>query len=704
MKQIFTDVKSGEIVIMDLPSPVCKKGGILVKTYYSLVSAGTERMLIDFGRMNLLQKAKTRPDQIKKVFEKMQTDGIVTTLKAALNKLDEPLPLGYSAMGEVIGVGEGCPQFTIGDNVAIAGTLYANHAEINYVPKNLSVKLPNSINNVEEAAFIALGAIAIQGIKQAEVQPGEKVAVIGLGLLGQIASQILNAYANTVIGIDIDDSKGELGKKYVHHFINANAPNILEQVNYLTNGFGADKIIITAASESNQPIELAGEIARDRAIISMVGVTQMEIPRRSYYQKELSVKLARSYGPGRYDCNYEEKGIDYPIGQVRWTENRIMEEFVRLLSENKLYIKDLISHRFPLEKAKEAYELITQNLNNEKYTGILFEYSKKVLPEDKVLRKETKAIKGIIGVGLIGAGGFARSVILPNMRKIKDFHFVGLATTTSTTAGQTLKNNEFEYCTNDYKKLLEDENIDLVVIATQHNTHARITIEALDAGKHVYVEKPLAITMGQLEEVKRAYERNNQHLFVGFNRRYSPFAKFIKENLQTDKYPCMIQYTVNAGYIPKDNWVHDPEIGGGRIIGEACHFVDLAVYLTGSKPVEKSSFNIRSSSEHYTGSDNVSINVYFENGSVANIVYTSMGAKSFPKERVTVFCNGNVGVIDNFVKAEIFGNRKKKLKKSQQDKGFLDEYNNISYNLKNSKSSMQEFQSAFVVSKILLRD
>ncbi|SHF10363.1 Predicted dehydrogenase [Marinitoga hydrogenitolerans DSM 16785] len=678
MKQIFADVKTGETLILDVPAPSCKKDGILIETLYSLVSAGTERMLIDFGKKNLIQKAKERPDQVKKVLDKMLTDGVLTTLKAAFNKLDEPLPLGYSAVGKVIEVGKNCIEFQKGDLVAIAGA--ANHAEINYVPKNLAVKLPNNFENLEEAAFVALGAIAMQGIKQAEIQPGEKVAVIGLGLLGQIVSQILNAYGNIVIGIDIDDSKYEIGKDYIHHFINSNEDDAIEKIMNITDGYGVDKIIITAATSSNQPIDFAGDIARDRAIISMVGVTGMNIPRRSFYQKELTFRLSRSYGPGRYDENYEERGIDYPIGYVRWTENRIMQEFIRLIYEKKINMKKLITHEFDITEAKKAYELITDNPNKERYTGVLIKYSenKKKYSRTINITKEFKKVNGKIGIGLIGAGNFVKSTMLPHLSKINDFELIGLSTGGSSSSGQTIKKYEFKYATTDYTELLKDENIDLIIIATPHNTHAKFVIEALDAGKHVYVEKPLAINEEQLEKVKEAYERNNQHLIVGFNRRFSPFAQWIKKELQTDKFTTIVQYTINAGTISKEHWINNPEVGGGRIIGEVCHFIDLCQYIVGSEIEEAEKVFITSNSEKYINNDNVSINLKFKNGSIANIIYTSMGTKSYPKENIRIFTNGNVAEIHNFVKAEIYKNGKKKTKKKlEQDKGFVNEYKYI---------------------------
>ena len=703
MKQVFSDVKTGDILVMEVPKPSCKNEGILVETMYSLVSAGTERSLIDFGKKNLILKAKERPDQVKKVIDKMKTDGVITAVKAAFNKLDEPLPLGYSGVGKVIEVGKGCIEFKVGNLVAIAGTLHANHAEINYVPKNLAVKLPSDFENIEEASFIALGAVAMQGIRQAEVELGDKVAVIGLGLLGQIACQILHAYGNEVIGIDINDSQYNIGKEYIDHFVNSSEDDAVSKVMNITNGYGVDKILITAATTSNQPIEFSAEIARDRAIISMVGVTGMEIPRRSFYEKELTFKLSRSYGPGRYDETYEEKSIDYPIGYVRWTEKRIMEEFIRLIYTKRINMKKLITHNFEIGKAPEAYKMITENPNKEKYLGVIFNYPNNEEKNKNIIVKSKVKAQDKIGIGLIGSGNFARNTILPNLTKIDDFELVGLSTSGSISAGQTIKKYNFKYSTTDYKKLLEDKDIDLIIIATPHNTHAKFAIEALDAGKHVYVEKPLAINMEQLEQVKEAYERNSQHLIVGFNRRFSPFAKWIKEQLQTDKFTTLIQYTINAGEIPKDHWINDPTVGGGRIIGEVCHFVDFCQYLTGSKIKNASTFSINGNSEKYINNDNISMNIEFANGSLANIIYTSMGPKSYSKENVRVFTNGNVAELKNFVKGEIYkGGRKIKKPKLQQDKGFIDEYEYIRDIIKGKRENdYLTFEEIYETTKIL---
>jgi len=703
MKQVFMDVKTGTPLILDVPAPSCKKGGVLVETLWSAVSAGTERSLLDFGKKGLLAKVKERPDQAKKVLDKIRTDGALTAIKAAFNKLDEPLPLGYSLVGRVLEVGTNAPEFTPGDIVACAG-LTAGHAEVVYVPKNLVVKVPEDFQDLRQAAFVALGAIAMQGVRQASVTLGDSVAVIGLGLVGQLAARILHAGGCRVIGIDLNERTKEDARQYLSAFIKADDESVASKVHTLT-GKGCDAVLITAATSSNQPVELAAELCRDRGTISMVGVTGMDIPRRPFYEKELTFKLSRSYGPGRYDINYEEKGVDYPIGYVKWTEKRNMEEFIRLLHQQKISITGLITHEYSIEKAQDAYGLITENPNKERYVGVLLGYPQRPEKTERTisLHKEKCKVEGKIGVGIIGGGNFVRGTILPNMTKIPDYELIGIATSGSSSSGQVTKKYPFRYATTDYKKLLQDPDIDLIVIATPHNTHAPLAIEALDAGKHVYTEKPLAINMEQLEEVKAAYERNHQHLFVGFNRRYSPFARFLKENLETDKYPCMIQYTVNAGVVPDDHWIQDPEVGGGRVIGEVCHFIDFCLYLTESAPKEtKATF--LGEPNRTSCRDNVNITIQFENGSVANILYTSAGTKSYPKETVTVFCDSKVGTLDNFTKAKIFSEKgKKTMRKANQEKGFLEEYNLLKKILLSESKEKVDFTEVFMVTESTIR-
>lgn len=695
-------------MIVDVPSPLCKKGGVLVDTAYSLVSAGTEKMLFEFGKKGLIGKARERPDQVRKIMDKIATDGLFATVKTAFNKLAEPLPLGYSCVGRIVETDLLLTDFHKGDTVACAG-LTANHAERVFVPKNLVVPIPLDFEDIREAAFVALGAIAMQGIRQAECRFGDWVGVIGLGLLGQLTIRILKAAGCRVIGFDIDPSKEVLARAPINNldaFIDIREDNASEKVLALT-AHGCDSIVITASTSSNQPVEFAAEIARDRAIVTMVGVTEMNLPRRPFYQKELDFRFSRSYGPGRYDSNFEEKGIDYPIGYIPWTEKRNMQEFIRMLHEKKISVRELLTHEFEIEKANDAYELITENPKQEKYAAVLLKYPLREEKKERIVVSDTefKKVEGKIGVGFIGAGNFMKNVILPNMAKIEDYQLIAVSATTGTSIGQLPRKIRLKYTTTEYQGIMHDPDIDLVVIATAHDTHAKFAIEALDAGKHVYVEKPLAINEEQLKQVEEAYYRNKQHLFVGFNRRYSPFAKFIKENLQTDQYPCMIQYTINAGYIPKEHWINDPEVGGGRVIGEVCHFIDLVVFLTGSPAKEIQVVNLNTESGHYSSSDNISINLSFQNGSIANIVYTSMGSKSYPKERVTIFCNGKVGEIDNFVSATIFGKHKKTLKKVEQDKGFLEEYREISKIIKENsgKRAIDQFSGNVETTKASLK-
>ena len=669
MKQLFMMVNDGSIKIIDTPPPTVKENYVIVETMYSIISAGTERSLTSFGEKNIVQKALERPDQVKKVLEKVSTDGLLTTLDAAFNKLKEPMPMGYSAVGKVVSCGKNVTSISAGDIVAMAGQAY--HSEINRVNKNLVAVIPTGESDYRQYAMCALGGIALRGIHQAEVKPGETIAVIGLGLLGHILSRILNAYGCDVIGYDIAD-KALSGTK-LKSFIYSNDPNAEEITKALTKGRGVDKVIITAAANSNDPMDLASAIARDRAIICMIGVTQMNLDRRPYYQKELTFTIARSYGPGRYDPTYEEKGIDYPIGQVRFTEGRNLEEFVRLISSRRVDLTDLITHVIPFDDAAKAYEMITTNKNHERYIGVLLEYPHR---EQKwasvILHNEKKIVSGKIRVGLIGSGNFSRATLLPIMQSTGQYHLHALATTGGVGAAQASGTYDFDYVTNDYKKILEDPDVDLVIISTTHNTHTKFVIESLKAGKHVYCEKPLCLTLEELDEIEAAYRASNCELFCGLNRRYSSLVKKIKGTLSTDKIPAVYDYIVNAGYIPEDHWAQDEMAGGGRIIGEACHFVDTIQYLDGSTLED---LNLTyAKNDAYPKKDNAIITLRFASGAIANIVYTSMGSKKYPKEQLCVFSNGSVCELNNYVSLHTYGNIKTTTVKLKQDKGIQDEY------------------------------
>ena len=660
--------------LIDQPMPTVKENMALVESLYTVVSAGTERGLASFGGKNLIQKALERPDQVKKVMEKLSTDGIVTTIESAFNKLAEPMPMGYSGVGRVIACGKGVTEVQAGDLVAMVGTAY--HCEINRVSRTMLTKVPEELTDYRQAAFCALGGIALEGIHQAEVVPGETVAVIGMGLVGQIVCRILNAYGCDVIGYDVVD-KTMPGTR-LKAFINSGDVNAADMTKALTRGRGVDKVIITAATNSNAPMDLAAAIARDRGIICMIGVTQMNIDRRPYYERELSFRIARSYGAGRYDSTYEQKGIDYPIGYVRFTEGRNIEEFVRLLTQGRISLADIITHEIPFEKAAEAYEMITKNPNHERYIGVLLKYDENDTKWQSRIEnpKAKRAASGEkIRLGLIGAGNFVRSTMLPIMKETGLFEFRGLATTGGVGGAQANDGTPFGYTTNNYQELLSDPEIDLIAVSTQHNSHAKFVIEALKAGKNVYCEKPLCLTLDELTAIKEAYEQSEGELFVGLNRRHAPLIRQIKREMKTDQIPAVYDFIGNAGFIPKDHWVHDEAAGGGRILGEACHFVDLIQYLDGSHLEDLTV--TAASNNAYPMNDNVLITLRFASGAIGNIVYSSMGSKKYPKEQLRVLSNGSVYEMDNFIRLKKYGSTKSVKEKLKQDKGVHAEYEYI---------------------------
>lgn len=684
MKQLFLSVRDGSVNIVETPMPTVKENTVIIETLYSVVSAGTERSLTSFGGKNLVQKAMERPDQVKKVTEKMSTDGILTTIESAFGRLKDPMPMGYTAVGRVVEVGKGVTEVSQGDIVAEVGQAY--HSEVNRVGKNLIVKVPNELEDIRQAAFSALGGIALEGIHQAEVQLGETVAVIGLGLLGHITARILYAYGCDVIGYDVADKS--LPATKLKAFINSTDDNAADITKALTKGRGVDKVIITAATDSNEPIVLSQQITRDRGIVCMVGVTQINLDRRAFYEKELSFKIARSYGPGRYDPSYEEAGVDYPIGYVRFTEGRNVEEFIRLLSAQRLDISDLITHVIPFSDAAKAYEMIATNPNREKYIGVLFQYDENKDKWNTVVKSNAakqRVDKKQVGFGLIGAGNFARVTMLPIMASSGLYHFRGLATTGGIGAAQANEVFHFNYTTNDYKKLLEDKNIDLVGISTQHNSHAKFVVEALRAGKSVYCEKPLCLTLEELDHIEQVYKDAPGQLFCGLNRRHAPLIEKIKRDLKTNSIPAIYDYIANAGFIPENHWTQDETKGGGRIIGEAIHFVDTIMYLDGSKLVGVS-VNF-ADNPGYQKKDNAIISLRFASGAIGTIIYTSMGSKRYPKEQLRVFSNGSIYEMDNYIELRKYSCNKKREMRFKQDKGFRDEYRRIIDVMKEGKKN-----------------
>lgn len=685
MKQLFLSVNDGAMTVVETPAPTVKDQTVIVETLYSVISAGTERSLASFGEKNLIRKAMERPDQVKKVTEKMSTDGILTTIESAFGRLKDPMPMGYTAVGRVTEVGRGVTDLKPGDIVAEVGQAY--HSEVNRVGKNLVVKVPDELEDIRQAAFGALGGIALEGIHQAEVVPGETVAVIGLGLLGHICARILYAYGCDVIGYDIADKT--LPNTKLKAFINSNDDNAADLTKSLTKGRGVDKVIITAAANSNAPIELSQQITRDRGIICMIGVTQLNLDRRPFYERELTFRIARSYGPGRYDPSYEEAGVDYPIGYVRFTEGRNVEEFIRLLATKRMELSDLITHVFPFSDAVKAYEMITSNPNHERYIGVLLRYDDNKGKWDRVIHNSTAEKAFVrsdkIGFGLIGAGNFARVTMLPAIQASGLYYLKGLATTGGIGAAQANEVFRFNYTTNDYKDLLMDKDINLIGISTQHNSHAKFVIEALEAGKSVYCEKPLCLSEEELDRIEEAYRRSGVQLFCGLNRRHAPLIEEIKKNLKTDSVPAVYDYIANAGFIPENHWTQDEMKGGGRIIGEAIHFVDTIMYLDGSELTDlKISF---AANPGYPKKDNAVITLRFASGAVGTILYTSMGSKKYPKEQLRVFSGGAVYEMNNYVSMTKYGSGKKKEIKLRQDKGFENEYAMIADVLKGQKKN-----------------
>jgi len=691
MKQLLQNMKNGQTTVEDVPVPTPRAGTALVKVAASLVSAGTERMLVEFAEKNLVGKARSRPDLVKQVLDKAQREGLVPTVQAAFNRLDQPMPLGYSSAGVIVALGKNMAGFKVGQRVACAGLNYAVHAEYNLVPRNLLTPIPKKVD-FESAAFTTLAAIAMQGFRLAEPQIGESVAVIGLGLVGLLTAQIAAAAGCRVLGIDVDPDKLRLAASLGLVAVARHGAESTAQAFTANRGF--DAVIICAATSSNDPVKLAGAIARDRARVVATGAVGLTIPRKVYYEKELSFINSRSYGPGRYDPSYEENGVDYPIGYVRWTEGRNMESALALMAEGKLKVTPLISHRFPIEDAATAYEVITGK-KKEAFLGVLLTY-----PEEKK-KEESDALrpKGVskggkkvefphvegqrsnVKLGVIGAGNFATGVLLPAIKKAGGISLIGIASAGGLHAQVAGKKFGFQYAASDDEEILNDPNINTVAILTRHDSHADLVVKALKAGKNVFVEKPLAINSNQLSVISDQLRKTNGGLLtVGFNRRFAPLAQTLSAFLLPRNEPLHIHYRVNAGYIPLNHWTQDEALGGGRVIGEACHFIDLLTFLVGEAPVSVTAHALPDNGKYRE--DNVSMTFTFPDGSIGVVDYLANGDKSFPKERVEVFCAGAIAVLDDFRILQMVKDGKKKeesgalsLSKGRaQDKGWTDEW------------------------------
>ena len=674
--------------MVEVPTPLAQPGMALVRTAASLVSAGTERMLVDFASKSLLGKARSRPDLARQVFDKARREGVLTTVEAAFNRLEEPMPLGYSSAGTIAGIGEGIRGFKVGQRVACGGGGYAVHAEYALVPQNLLAALPDNVD-IESAAFTTLGAIALHGFRLAEASVGEQVTVIGLGLLGLLTVAIANAAGCKVLGTDLDPNRVQLAKEMGAE-VAVTRDKAEAAAQSISRGRGSDVILICADTRSSDPVELAGTIARDKANVVATGAVGLEIPRKVYFEKELSLINSRSYGPGRYDPSYEEDGQDYPIGYVRWTEGRNLESFIDLLASERIDVHPLITHRFPIEQAPKAYDLIAGD-RDQPFLGILLTYGSKEPEEGEVSlpaddqttigqiqsEQQTEAGSGEIKLGLLGAGNFASAIMLPALSKVNGIELTGVASASGLSAQNAASRFNFRYATSDGNKILEDPAINTVAILTRHHLHAQLVIAALKAGKHVFCEKPLAITSEDIEEVFGILNKISGHsqvLMVGFNRRFAPFSQQLKAFLGDRQEPLMANYRVNAGYLPASHWLHDLSQGGGRIIGEGCHFIDFLTFLVGEAPKSVAAFALPDEG-HYQ-EDNVHLSLTFPDGSIGTVDYLANGDKAFPKERLEVFTAGQVGVLDDFRTLELVQNGKRQYHRARlrQDKGHRAEW------------------------------
>lgn len=670
MKQILQNIKTGKTTVAEVPVPSLGLGAALVQNAYSLVSAGTERMLVSFGKQNLIGKARSRPDLVREVLNKAHREGLITTLDAAKNKLDQPMALGYSSAGIIIDTGAELTGFKAGDRVACGGGGYAVHAEYVAVPRNLLVPVPAGVD-LEQAAFATVGAIAMQGFRLAEVQVGAKVGVIGLGLLGLLSVGIAQAAGCQVLGVDLDPERVSLAYKMGAKQAVAR-DQALQAADVFSLGKGLDAVLICADTSDNDPVELAGEVARDRAHVIAVGAVGMQVPRKLYYEKELTLTVSRSYGPGRYDPNYEEKGQDYPLGYVRWTEARNMEAFLGLLDEGKLNVSPLITHRVPIEEGKHAYELIT---GKQPYLGVLITYpDQPAILKSRIpnLAAETTKIKSseMLALGALGAGNFALSTFLPAVKKVGGIAPIGVVSASGVGAYDAANRFGFGYSSSDSSALLDDPTINLIAILTRHNLHSQLIIDALRAGKHVYCEKPLAINPDQLAEIINVLKIENLPLLtVGFNRRFAPLATELKTFIDVRHEPLYAHYRVNANRLPAEHWLIDPTIGGGRIIGEGCHFIDFLTYLVGENPVEVTAQGLPDGGMY--SEDNVMMTFRFPDGSLGVVSYLANGDKSFPKEYLEVFSGGRIAVLHDWRKLELVAKNKRSTKHHllKQDKG-----------------------------------
>ena len=669
MKQVLQSLRTGATEVVDVPCPRVEPGHLLIRTVRSLVSAGTERMLVDFGKASPLEKARQQPDKVRMVLEKIKTDGVLPTIEAIRHKLDQPIAMGYCNVGRVLEAGRGVAGFAAGDRVASNGP----HAEVVGVPVNLSARIPDGVGD-EAAAFTVIGAIALQGIRLAQPTLGETIVVTGLGLIGQITVQLLRAHGCRVLGIDMDPSRLELARRFGAETVDLRAgQDPVAAADQFSRGRGVDAVIVTAASTSSEPIHQAALMCRKRGRIVLVGVTGLELSRDDFYKKELSFQVSCSYGPGRYDPAYEDQGQDYPVGYVRWTAQRNFEAVLDMMAAGRLDVSALVSHRFPLDRAESAYDVVS---GSEPSLGILLEYPPAMQTPDETVRVSRVSMPAVAGrpsgsaptVAFVGSGNYATAVLIPAF-KSAGAHLATVVSSSGLSGVHAARKFGFDATTTDSDSVFLDGKIDLVVVATRHDSHATFVLQALESGKPVFVEKPLCLDLDELADIEAGHARATlKHpplVMVGFNRRFAPQIQKVKALLAGVTGPRSFVMTVNAGQLPASHWTQDPKVGGGRIVGEACHFIDLLRFLAGSPIVSHASLAMESPT-----ADTVSLQLGFADGSIGTVHYFANGTKAFPKERLEVFAQGRVLQLDNFRVLRGFGwPGFKTMKLWRQDKG-----------------------------------
>jgi polar amino acid transport system substrate-binding protein len=651
MKQVVQSLKSGAVTVADVPPPIAGDRFVLVANTASVISAGTEKTKIDMGKKSLLGKAAARPDLVRQVVKKLQTDGFAKTLQTVRARMDAPGPLGYSSAGRVVALGADVPGLQPGDRVACAGAGYANHAEVVAVPRNLVARIPETVSD-EQAAFATIGSIALQGLRLADPKLGEVFLVLGLGLLGQIAVQLLRANGCRVIGTDLDPALCELARVSGAE-TTADPAALAALCMARTGGHGVDGVIVCAGTASNQPIELCAEVTREKGRVVVVGAVGMNVPREPYFRKEISLVISRSYGPGRYDPVYEEAGQDYPYGYVRFTEQRNLAAFLQLLEDGSVDVGPLITHRFPLAEAPAAYALLSGR-TREPYLGIVLSYPGHSARTAQRTVETTDAVPGEIGLSLFGAGNYATASLLPLLKSVPGIALRGVATASGRTAQDIAARTGFAFAVDSLDGLLGDDTHALL-IATRHDSHAAAVTAGLAAGKHVYVEKPLALTCAEWQRVAVAHEgAPASQLMIGFNRRFAPLTDRLRAHFIDCGAPLAISIRVNAGAIPNDHWIQSPAIGGGRLVGEGCHFIDLACAIAGARPVEVHAAAVAKADRSPRTNDSVAATLRFANGALATVLYLADGSKALAKESVEVFGGGRAAVLSDFRRLDLY--------------------------------------------------